>query len=61
MATSDQAREMLYELIRDTATHLNRTSVDTMETRAKAALQLAEAFAWMLSPDHSHGGDDQPS
>jgi hypothetical protein len=55
MATVDQAREALYELIRDTATHLNREGENPYELRAKGALQLAEALAWAKSPTRAMG------
>jgi hypothetical protein len=55
MATVDQAREALCELIRDTATHLNREEENPYELRAKGALQLAEALAWAKSPTRAMG------
>jgi hypothetical protein len=47
MATKDEVRETLLDQINDTAKETNHPTM---------LLKLAEAYAWVVVPNNSHGG-----
>ena len=49
MATRDDAREALLKQIVEITPEMKQPS---------SLLKLAEAYAWVMSPGHSHGGGD---
>jgi hypothetical protein len=58
MATRDEAKQAILDRI-----HQFASDGDLRPYETGMVLQLAEAFAWLISPNNSHagGGKDAPS
>jgi hypothetical protein len=59
MASSQEVLDALLSAIAETTQAVQQSGVNAT-TKAGALLALAEAYAWAVRPEQSHGGGSRP-
>jgi len=55
MASTTDANDAIIDLITETAKTLSETKMSDTQARTEGIKNLAEAYAWMTSPNQPHG------